>query len=82
MNVIEDDLLLFAQNAHSASLDFAAADDDQILAFYAFVPGSYRNDLTNAVQALRPRFQQDNTGLLPEATLRVAYRLSRGRHIF
>lgn len=82
VNVIEDDPLLFAQNAHSASFDFATANDDQTLALCAFVPSSYRNDLTNAARTLRPRFQQDYTGLLPEAALRVVYRLSRGRHIF
>jgi len=82
MSVIEDDPLLFAQNVHSGSFDFAAANDNQRLALYAFVPSGYRNDLTNAARTLRPRFQQDYTGLLPEAALRVAYRLSGGRHIF
>ena len=82
MSVIEDDPLLFARNVHRASFDFAAHHDDQTLALYAFVPGSYRNDLTNAVRSLRPRFQQDYTGLLPETALRVVWRLRRGRYVF
>lgn len=78
-NVIEDDPLLFPQSTYSASFDLAAANDDQTLSLYAFVPSSYRNDLTNAVRTLRPRFRQDYAGLLPETVLRVAYRLKRRR---
>lgn len=82
MNVIEDDPLLLTQDANNVSLEIGTSNDNQTLSVYTFVPKSYKSDLTNAVRSLRPRFQQDYTGVLPEAALRVAYRLSRGRHIF
>jgi hypothetical protein len=81
MNVIEADPLLFTQDIHSAPLDFAVTNDQELL-LHAFMPSSYGNDLTNAVQISRPRFRQDYTGLLSEVGLGVAYRLSRGRHVF
>jgi hypothetical protein len=48
----------------------------------AFVPTGYQNDFASAVRTLRPRYQQDYTGFVPEVALRAGYRLSAGRHIF
>lgn len=47
-----------------------------------FAPRGRGSDVGTAVRALRPRSSRDYTGLVPEAALRVAYRLTKGRHVF
>ena len=49
---------------------------------HAFVPGGLTSDVLAAARASRPRRRADYTAFIPEAALRVAYRLTRGRHVF
>jgi peptidoglycan/xylan/chitin deacetylase (PgdA/CDA1 family) len=49
---------------------------------HAFVPKGLASDVLTAARASRPRRGHDFVALLPEAALRMAYRLTRGRHFF
>jgi peptidoglycan/xylan/chitin deacetylase (PgdA/CDA1 family) len=49
---------------------------------HAFVPAGLTSDVLTAVRASRPRRRADYSAFVPEAALRVAYRLTRGRHVF
>jgi peptidoglycan/xylan/chitin deacetylase (PgdA/CDA1 family) len=51
-------------------------------ASHAFVPGGLASDVVTAVRASRPRRHADYAAFVPEAALRVAYRVTRGRHVF
>ena len=55
---------------------------DTTASTHAFTPKSLTSDVVTALRASRPRRRHDFRGLLPEAGLRVAYRLTRGRHVF
>lgn len=80
-NVIAYDPLLFAKNDYIGSLDFAACVGS-VQALNIYVPSGPGKDFANTMRTSLPRYCQDITGLLPEVGLRLAYRLSRGRHIF
>ena len=83
VNTVEEDPLLFSVRSPKAKVQsFPMQVTGQEPSLTAFVPKGYEDDMVNAIQALRPRFQQDYTGLFPELALRAAYRLSAGRHIF
>jgi peptidoglycan/xylan/chitin deacetylase (PgdA/CDA1 family) len=49
---------------------------------HTFVPKGLASDLLTVARASRPRRRADYEAFLPEAALRVAYRLTRGRHVF
>jgi peptidoglycan/xylan/chitin deacetylase (PgdA/CDA1 family) len=51
-------------------------------AAHAFVPGGLARDVVTAARASRPRRRADYAAFVPEAALRVAYRVTRGRHVF
>jgi hypothetical protein len=48
----------------------------------ALAPRGFGSDVGTAARASRPRSSRDYAGLVPEAALRVAYRLTKGRHVF
>jgi hypothetical protein len=77
--LIENDCLLWAGAIPS---DVPASTNGRGLSLHAVVPRSFGNDLLTAVWTSRPRSHQDYAGLFTEAAMRVAYRLSGGRHIF
>jgi hypothetical protein len=79
LQVIADDPLLLRQSGQPALFAPVGSEEPSV---YAFMPSSYRNDLTTAARALRPQFRQDYAGLFPEAALRLMYRLIPDRHIF
>jgi Polysaccharide deacetylase len=79
LKYVHQDPLLMTSNASTISLVGRNGHGSSVC---AFVPTGYQMDFKSAVHTLRPRFQQDYTGLLPELALRAGYRLSAGRHIF
>lgn len=71
--VIEQDPLM------CSSEDFKSHGNDEA-SLMVYRPG--KRNLVNLMNMSRPRYRDDFTGLLPEIGLRLAYRLSRGKHIF
>jgi hypothetical protein len=49
---------------------------------HAFIPKGIASDLLMAARACRPRRLHDYAGVFPETALRLAYRLTRGKHVF
>ena len=49
---------------------------------HAFVPAGLASDVLTVARASRPRRRADYSAFVPEAALRLAYRVTRGRHVF
>jgi peptidoglycan/xylan/chitin deacetylase (PgdA/CDA1 family) len=49
---------------------------------HAFVPGGLARDVLTAARASRPHRRSEYAAFVPEAALRAAYRVTRGRHVF
>ena len=47
-----------------------------------FAPSGFMTELTNALRYGKPRSRRDCAGVFPEVALRLAYRVSAGRHVF
>lgn len=79
VTAITDDPLLPAGVGIAAAPGLPGGHDSGV---NAFLPRTRASDVATALRTSMPRSLHDVTAFIPEATLRLAYHLTPGRHVF